>query len=157
MTKLNFDFDARTIETTDTFELLPSAWYKAFIEDVTIMPTKKRDGNYMMIKFKVLEGKHKNRVVFTNLNIDNPNQKTVEIAQKNLASLCKCVELFVIKDTDQLIGKQLQIKIGVTEGRDGYEPRNDVKGYKKFEDIEEKMHSKKKEENEDDLPDWLKE
>lgn len=42
----------------------------------------------------------------------------------------RAIGLPKVEDTDQLIGGQLQIKIGTAKPQEGYEVRNEVKGFK---------------------------
>jgi hypothetical protein len=67
--------------------------------------------------------------VFGNLNIRNPNPKAEEIGRQDLGSIMRAIGLASVQDSDQLIGGKLQIKL-TTRHQEGYEPTNEVKGYK---------------------------
>ena len=49
--------------------------------------------------------------------------------RQQLGDLMRAIGLSKVTDTDQLISGSLQIKLAIRE-QEGYEPSNDVKGYK---------------------------
>ena len=74
--------------------------------------TKKGNGNYLSVEFNAIScifADHRKWVI--NLNLVNPNPLAVDIAKKDLASMCKAVGLSKIEHEDQLIGKRLSIKV----------------------------------------------
>ena len=73
------------------------------------------------------------RKVWTNLNLQNPNPKAVEIAYQTLASICDAINHNGnVKDSQELHGKPLQIKVTVKDDPQ-YGPGNEVKGYSKID------------------------
>ena len=78
----------------------------------------------------MIDGEHQGRVIFTNLNLDNPNPKAVEIAQKDLAQICHAVGVMAPDDSTELHDKPLQAKVTIRPARDGYDAQNEVKGYR---------------------------
>jgi hypothetical protein len=71
-------------------------------------------------------------VVFGNLNIRNPNPKAEEIGRQQLGDLLRSIGIAKVSDTDQLIGNRCSIKL-TTKTSDGYEPSNEIKGWKAIE------------------------
>ena len=118
-------------QSTGNFEPLPAGWYSATIAKAEIKPTKAGTGQYIALRLDVTGPTHQGRVVFTNLNIRNPNPKAEEIDRADLASIMRAIGLARVTDTDQLIGGALSIK--VTIKNDDYGSGNEIKGYKALE------------------------
>lgn len=118
-------------QSTGNFEPLPAGWYSATIAKAEIKPTKAGTGQYIALRLDVTGPTHQGRVVFTNLNIRNPNPKAEEIGRADLASIMRAIGLARVTDTDQLIGGALSIK--VTIKNDDYGSGNEIKGYKALE------------------------
>ena len=122
-------------ETYDANELphgndpLPPGWYHVNVTGAELKNTKAGNGQYIAVRYDVIGPTHQGRVVFGNLNIKNPNPKAEEIGRQQLGELMRAIGLAKVTDTDQLIGGSLQIKLEIRQ-QDGYEPSNDVRGYK---------------------------
>jgi len=127
-------FDARQVAPAVPFELLPPAEYNVTITDSEMKPTAQNDGSYLALEMTVLDGEHKGRKLFDNLNLVNSNQTAAEIAYRTLSAICHAVGVMDVQDTQQLHGIPLKVKVGVqgaSKGKDGreYEARNIVRGY----------------------------
>ena len=123
-------FRADQIEVTDSYDPIPAGWYSVVITDSEFKTTSAGTGQYLKLRFDVIEGEHQGRVLFTNLNLDNPNPKAVEIAQKDLAQICHAVGVMAPDDSTELHDKPLQAKVTIRPARDGYDAQNEVKGYR---------------------------
>lgn len=130
---MQLNFDARTVDPNVTFDPVPPGWYVVQIIGSEGKPTKAGDGGYLELKLQILEGEHKNRVVFDRLNLQNKNAQTAEIATKQLSAICHAVGVIQMSDTQQLHGKPLLAKIAVRPATGEYSASNDVKGYKGLE------------------------
>ena len=108
---------------------LPAGWYKVRITEADIKETKAGTGNYIKVRYDVLDGTHAGRVVFGNLNLRNPNPKAEEIGRQQLSRLMLAMGLTQVTDTDQLIGGELSIKLAIQKS-DQYGDSNDVKDWK---------------------------
>lgn len=128
--RLNQTFNAAEYAGERSYDLIPPGWYVARITEATIKPTKARTGEYIAVRYDVLGPTHQGRVVYGNLNISNPNATAEKIGREQLSDLLLAIGLASLADTDQLIGGTCQIKIAVQEGTDGYQDRNEVKGWK---------------------------
>lgn len=130
MAFLNEEFDASTVETTGgQYDALPAGWYQAKITDADLRDTKAGNGQYIAVRYDIVGPSHQGRVVWGNLNIKNPNPKAEEIGRQQLAELMGAIGLAKVRDTDQLIGGELSIKLAVRQSEQ-YGDSNDVKGYK---------------------------
>jgi hypothetical protein len=71
-------------------------------------------------------------VVFSIVNIKNKSPEAENIGRQQLGSIMRAVGLTRVDDTDQLIGGRLMIKVTIRK-QEGYDPTNDVRGYKAIE------------------------
>lgn len=112
---------------TNSFEPLPEGWYNATITGAEIKATKAGDGKYIALKYTITGPTHQGRVIFGNLNIQNPSTKAEEIGRQQLGEVMRAIGLSKVSDTDQLIGGNLGIKLTV---RTGEYAGNEIKGFK---------------------------
>ena len=169
MAKLGKGFDANQVDPGNTFEVIPEGWYKAQLDKSDLLKTKAGDGSYLALRFKILDGEHKGRMIFTNLNIDNPNPVAVEIAERNFSQLCHAVGILVVQDTEELHNIPLEIRVGINPPQGQYDAKNDVKGYRPLEgtpDFANKTGTEAPAEppqndapppSDEDVPAWLRE
>lgn len=130
MALLNETYDAATLpQNTSSFDPLPKGWYSATIAGAELKTTKNGTGQYIAVRYDIIGPTHQGRVVFGNINIRNQNIKAEEIGRMDLGNLMRAIGLPSVQDTDQLISGRLQIKLAIST-QEGYEPRNEVKGYK---------------------------
>lgn len=157
MARINFD--ASNVAPQQAFEALPSGWYKLAITDSSLEPTSDGKGTFLKLEISVLEGRFKNRKLFENLNLENVNPQTVEIAQQALSAICHATGVIRCEDSSQLhnipIFGKLSIEAERTEdslkntinpatktpykpgdpGTKTYEAKNRLRGYKNINDV----------------------
>lgn len=128
MANLGGVFNAEAVEPKGTYEPLPVSKYKAAIVDSEFKMTKAGDGRYLNLKFEVIDGEYKGRNLWALLNLDNPNPKAVEIAQRELSAICRAVNKLHVSDSSELhhLPMIVDVKIEVSEQ---YGPKNVIKGY----------------------------
>jgi hypothetical protein len=114
---------------TGNYDPVPAGWYPVTINSAEIKDTKSGTGQYINIRYDITGENHAGRVVFGMINIRNANPKAEEIGRQQLGELLRAIGLSMVTDTDELIGAQLSIKVAISE-REGYDPRNEVKGFK---------------------------
>jgi hypothetical protein len=128
-------FDPTTVPPADDFTPLPSGEYPAMIIDSEMKPTKAGTGQYLELTFQVIDGPMKNRLVWSRLNLENPNPKAVEIAQRDLSAICAAAGIqHAITDSTPLHNRPLVIRVefvpaGPKNNRDG----NEIKAYKRLD------------------------
>ncbi len=138
MAKLPSAFNSNDHERMDDYTAIDAGNYPAMIHRSEMKDTKaKREGrarigSYLELKFKILSGKFKNHVVFTRLNLVNENPVAVEIANKELASICDAVGKISIEDSQELHGVPMMISVTKTPATANSPERNEIKGYKKI-------------------------
>ena len=127
------------VERMKEFGLMPSIWYLGHIKKSEIKKTKAGTGlrlNMQVViesseadKYKDDDCEHKGRIVFIGLNIENPSTQAVEIAQRELASICDACGIDELEDSDELHDITFGFKLGIEKGNDGYEDKNVIKKY----------------------------
>jgi hypothetical protein len=121
MAKMNFNASAVELpEQADSGNYvskydqpIPEGEYLAEVVETDIRATKKGNGHYTLVKWEVAEGDHIGRWLFEYHNHDNPNEKAVEIAARNLKKICNAFGIDGFNDTDELMGKRAILSVGI--------------------------------------------
>jgi hypothetical protein len=121
-------FDASKVDPTPSFPVIPASIYLAQIVESEVKQTKAGTGSYAALTFEVLDGEHKCRRVFTNINIANANPEAERIGQKTLSQLCHAIGVLQLTDTVQLHNRPVRIKV-VVKKDEQYGDKNEVKGF----------------------------
>ena len=108
-------FDATTIEIDDrpSFGLLPKDNYTVVIVEADYRETKKRNGHMLAITLEVTKGEHTGRRLWENLNLDNPSQQAVKMAQQDLAQILMATGLGRMQDTSELLYKEIVVAVRI--------------------------------------------
>jgi len=122
-------FNASEHEEMRDFEPLPNGRYLAAVVKSELKPTSNGAGAYLELDFQVLDGQYKGRHVFARLNLQNKSVEAVRIAQIELASICKAVNVLTPKDSSELHDLPLAISVAVEKRQDNGELANRIKGY----------------------------
>lgn len=128
-------FDANQVEPTGDFEPIPAGKYQAVIIDSEMKPTKAGTGSYLQLTFQIIDGEYKNRLLWTRLNLDNPNATAVQIARAELSAICRAVGVLTPKDSVELHNLPLVIHVRCKKRMDTGEIMNEIKGYSKKESL----------------------
>ena len=116
------------------YDLLPAGWYTASITETDVKDTKDGRGKYIKVRYDITGPTHQGRVVFGNLNIQNPSSEAERIGRQQFGDLLRSLGMDRIQDTDQLVGGALQVKVAVRKDKTGqYEDQNDIRGFKALE------------------------
>ena len=132
MANLN-GFDANQVEPRSSFDPIPTGKYVAVISESELKTTKSGDGQYLQLTFDIIDGKYKGRKLWTRLNLNNPNTKTVQIARGELSAICRAVGVMQPRDSAELHNLPLSIKVVCKNRKDTGEIVNEIKGYEKKE------------------------
>ena len=101
-----FDTDFSQVKVENNFEALPAGSYNVISDNAEIKDTKDGTGNYILIKFKVIEGEQEGRFLFSNFNTVNKNEEAVRIGISQLKQFIDCAGIKQNKFTSaaQLVG-----------------------------------------------------
>ncbi|RKZ94829.1 MAG: hypothetical protein DRQ40_05025 [Gammaproteobacteria bacterium] len=122
---------------TSSFDPIPAGWYEAEIIKSALKDTNDKQGKYISFVFRVLDGEHKSRQIFANLNIVNKSEIAVKIANGDLKAICKAVGLNEdeeLEDTVDLHNIPMAIKVTVKAETAQWPAKNEIKGYKSLDD-----------------------
>lgn len=120
-------------EGLGSFEAMPAGDYVVSIIKSEMKETAAKNGNYLMLQMKVIAGEFKGRMIFENLNLDNPNPTAVEIAYKTLNSICQAVGKVGVQDSQELHGIPFVTRLKVVPKTPQYPASNSCTGFKKYE------------------------
>ncbi|MEQ8511199.1 MAG: DUF669 domain-containing protein [Algiphilus sp.] len=131
MATLGNTFDANNVEPSQPRDPVPPGDYLAQIAWSEFKTTKRGDGQYLELEFEVLEPEEfAGRKFWDRLNLDNPNAKAVEIAERTLSAICRAAGVMQVEDSEQLHDIPMVVKLDI-EGPDEQGRLNQrVKGYK---------------------------
>ena len=122
-------FDANTVEPSAPMEPIPAGKYLAMITASELKPNKSGTGQFLELVFTITEGEYKNRQLWARLNLVNPNDLAMKIAQAELSAVCRAVGVLTPNDSVELHNLPLVIKVRCKKRRDTGEIVNDVCGY----------------------------
>jgi len=128
MSKLPKAFKRKDHDPMKDFTAIPAGEYVVKITDSSYVANSKKNGHILKVILTVQNKEHKGAKIFVNLNLDNPSEKAVEIANSELATLSDAIGKAVIKDTNELVGKMLVVKVN------NVDENNNVKMYSKIEE-----------------------
>lgn len=118
---------------------IPPGEYRVHVVDSDMKENSKRNGSFLLLELEVLDGEHAGRKLTERLNIDNPNQDAVDIAQRALNAICVAVGKLSISDSTELHNVPMIAVVKVDPAKpyvdkDGNQrpgsPQNSIKAYK---------------------------
>lgn len=122
-------FDASAV-VPNSFEAIPQGVYNAIITESEWKQTNSGDGRYLQMKFQIIDGEYKGRVLFARLNLENPNAKAVEIARSQLSSICRAVGVMKPNDSCELHNLPLGISVVCRKNENTGDVVNDIKNFR---------------------------
>ncbi|MFM7165225.1 MAG: DUF669 domain-containing protein [Planctomycetaceae bacterium] len=126
-------YNSDNIEPSRDFEPLPAGKYVAVITESEMKETKSGLGRYLQLLLSIIEGPHRNRTLWVRLNIDNPSRKAKEIAEQQLAAICKALGISKPNDSAELHDLPMTIHVRCKKRPDTNEIVNEVNGFSKRE------------------------
>ena len=127
MARFDTAFDASGIEPTTAYELLPAGKYSAQIVESEMRVTRNGMGQFLWLMLDILDGPHKGRKIFDQLNLVNPNPTTVEIAQRTLSAICHATGKMQVSDSEELHLIPMTIQVTVKPPKNGYGESNAIR------------------------------
>ncbi|MCR4411307.1 MAG: DUF669 domain-containing protein [Thermoguttaceae bacterium] len=124
-------FDANKVEPTTAFDPIPAGKYLAVITASEMKPNKAGTGQFLELVFTIIEGEFKNRSLWARLNLDNPNELAVKIAQAELSAICRAVGVMAPGDSAELHNLPLVIRVRCKKRKETDEIVNEISGFDK--------------------------
>lgn len=137
MAYLGQNFNATTVAPAEARELLPAGKYPVQIIESEMKDTQS-NGRMLKLTMEILDGPHKGRRAWDQLNLVNKSAQAVEIAQRSLSAICHAVGVLHVNDSEALHLKPMMATVAVEpDNRDKHLPpgdptrrmQNTVKGY----------------------------
>ncbi|KGL02748.1 DUF669 domain-containing protein [Thalassobacter sp. 16PALIMAR09] len=126
MARFDTSFDATSVEPTTPYELLPAGKYRAQIVESEMRVTRNGMGQFLWLMLDILDGQHKGRKIFDQLNLVNPNPTTVEIAQRTLSAICHATGRMHVSDSEELHLIPMTIQVKIKPPKNGYSESNAI-------------------------------
>lgn len=126
------------------FKPIPAGEYPVQIVKSDLVPVKDKPASkFIKFEFSIIDGEYKGSKIWQQLNIINSNKVTSEIANKELATICRAVGKTVIHDTDELHGIPLLMTVKIIPAKGDWPAKNGPTGYKRMETAATKAATKK--------------
>jgi len=126
----SYNFNASEVEPSKGFELIPRGDYCAAIIASQMRTTNDGNGEQLVLRFQILDGHYKNRLVFANLNMKNLSEKATEISRRDLSAICHAVGVLSPSDSSELHGKPLTLSIAIKKNKNSGADENSIMSYK---------------------------
>lgn len=139
MVGLNKSYNAADVPERETFSLMPNGDYLAIISESEMKPNKKLTGHYLQLTIEILDENFKGRRIWSRLNLDNPNQTAVDIAERDLADIQLAVGVQNVSDSSELHDKPFMVTLKTKPASGVYEATNEVAAYKSSRGADGKM------------------
>lgn len=123
-----FNVNEMPEQSDGDFSPIPAGEYLVEIKSAEIKDTKAKTGQYINVRFDIIEGKYAKRVLFAIINIKNPSEVAEKIGRAQLGEIMRANNIATLQDTDQLIGATMLVRVSI--GEYNGEPKNEIKGYK---------------------------
>lgn len=122
-------FDATNIDTSSQYDAIPAGDYEAIVTGSAMKSTRDGSGQYLELTVEIQSGQFQGRRLWGRLNLQNRNQKAVEIAQKQLAQLCHAINVLQPQTPEHLHNRPFVVKVAAKN-----DPErgmvNEIRGYK---------------------------
>jgi len=114
-----------------TNEVLPPGEYLAVIDEAEMRDfSGGRFGQFLKLKFKIVEGMHKGRFIYDQIVLSHHIKVAEEIGRSRLSRLCNACFLKYVSRPSELVGHKLLLLVGV-EAYNGKE-YNRVSGWRRY-------------------------
>lgn len=123
---LGMEFNAGEVTPSSGSGAIPKGDYTVVVEASEVKETSKGTGFYLALTYQVIDGEHKGRKVWQNINHINASAKAQQIGRAELSALCRACRVMNLRDSSQLHDIPLRIRVGHEKGQDD-EPRAVVK------------------------------
>ena len=121
-----------------SYEVLPSDTYNVLFDRAAVVTSK--SGNKMLkTSFKVVDGEHKNRLIFHNFLLEHPKPIVTEISIRQLDDLLNAIGVqggyeelgFDAEEVSQVTGRNLKVATGVNPAKGQYSAQTKIKKFLK--------------------------
>lgn len=123
-------FDATTVDPLNGgFDPIPEGDYEAMIVKSTNKMTKSGTGSFLELQVQIISGEYAKRLVWARLNLKNPNPTAVEMAKRELSSICHATGVLRPQTKEALHNIPVMIHVVKRDDGRGGES-NEIKSWK---------------------------
>ena len=115
--------------------IIPDGDYTGLIEQSDIKDTKAGDGRYLELTWRILEGDHRDRLVWQRVTLENPSERAVQFGKRRLSNICFAVGKEQIQDSTELHDIPCRIYVATRPGNEGHQDSNEVTRVQKLESV----------------------
>ena len=130
MARFGFDISETEYNERGEFEIIPKG------TEVTLKATEAEEkktsagtGSYIAVTFEVTKGEHVGRKIWQNFNVHNPNDKAEKIGREQIAGWARACGKPNAQDTDELLERPFNAKLGIEKGTGGYSDKNKIDSF----------------------------
>jgi len=109
MASLGQEFNVSELPENEGFLSIEPGWYVVTVDNAEVKPTK--SGTGMSVAYKINGPTNAGRLIFGFINLTNANSECERIGRGELGSLSRAAGLVKINDSDQLLGKSLEVQV----------------------------------------------
>lgn len=125
-----FGFNTNDYDPSDRdFEVMPKGEYTLKGVEAEDKETKNGDGTYIAATFEVVKGEYAGRKIWQNFNVTNPNEKAEKIGREQITGWARACGKPNAQDTDELLERPFQCKLGIEKGTGGYSDKNKIDSF----------------------------
>jgi hypothetical protein len=129
---MSISFNAASVPVTETsFSPIPAGNYNVKINDAVMKPfAGNKPGRKLTLTLELLDGQFARRKLWKDLNVEHAEAEQRGYAQKDLASLMRCINVQNIDEQTLhlLCNKPLKIRVIVKQDKT-YGDKNEIKGF----------------------------
>jgi len=123
---MKLNFKTSEVKEDNKYGALPKGRYEVVIDRMEPKPTK-NGGLMLSTAYQVVDGVHKGRLIFENINIENKNEVAERIGRARLRDIGLACGIEDVEDTDDLKYKPFSIELDVKFSEYRQENENVVK------------------------------
>lgn len=109
---MQYQFNAAQVNPAQTVTCPPLDWYMVIIAGEDVKENKEKSNIQLGFQIRVVDGPHKGSGVRDGMNLQNPNETTVRIAQQRLSAYAHVVGRLSFNDTRELHNLPFYAQLG---------------------------------------------
>ncbi|PJK01479.1 hypothetical protein CO615_04160 [Lysobacteraceae bacterium NML75-0749] len=135
MAFLGQSYNLAAIDPQRDFGAIPSGEYLVMIVDSDMKATKAGTGQYLELTHEILEGPYKGQKLWARLNLINPNQQAVSIAQSQLSAIGHAINVLNPSDSQELHNRPMiaRVEFVKADGERTQRDSNEIKAWKRYD------------------------
>ena len=127
----NESYTAEEVNSAPSYSLIPRGEYIAQIEKWELKDNK-NGGNRIACQVRILDGDFANKVLFTDITMENTNKQAAEIGKKHRAQIANAIGNMQPRSPDDWLNIPLVISVTIQKSKNPDYPddKNAIQGYK---------------------------